>query len=268
MAKLERSMANLLLRYASPLTGLRGVPLLGGLLSWTSRRLVPSDTLIWIQIKQGPAQGLWIRVNPRTGQSVQQGLGEPAVQQAMQQHRRSGMVFYDLGANIGFFSLIAAHLVGPSGQIFSFEADPGIAVRLRDNLACNSFTHATVVQKAVWSESGPVSFERVDIAKSPDRGLGRVSVDNSGATETILVEAVSLDQFTLSHPAPDFVKCDVEGSEVAVFEGAERLLREKRPILLVEMHGPENHSLLTQEFLEFGYNCVNLDDTHVLALPT
>src|SRR5207244_11407728 len=48
---------------------------------------------------------------------------------------------------------------------------------------------------------------------------------------------------SLSHPAPDFVKCDVEGSEVAVFEGAERLLREKRPILLVEMHGrSEEHT--------------------------
>jgi len=260
-------MANLLLRCASPLAGLRRVPFLGDALSWTSRRLVPSDTLIWIQIKQGPAQGLWIRVNPRTGPSVQQGLGEPAVQQAMRQHLRSGMVFYDLGANIGFFSLLAAHLVGPSGHVVCFEADPEIAGRLCENLAHNNFVYATVEQKAVWSQSGFVTFARVNSGVSPDRGLGHVCAQDLADADTISVESVSLDQFTLAHPAPDFLKCDVEGAEVAVFQGARQLLREKRPILIVEMHSPENRHVLTRQFFQVGYICANLDDIHVLAVP-
>lgn len=267
MGKSGGRIANLLLRCASPLSGLRRVPVLGGLLSWTSRRLVPAGTLIWVQIQQGPAQGLWIRLNPRTGQDLQQGAGEPAIQQALLQHLRPGMTFYDLGANIGFFSLLAARIVGPTGRVVSFEADPEIAARLRENLACNKFTYAAVEEKAVWSEPTTVSFTRVDSFTSPDRGLGHVSTGDSLGADTISVEAVSLDQFISSHPAPDLLKCDVEGAETAVFEGAEQLLRHNRPILLIEMHSPENHRALTRKFVQFGYICSNLDDNHVLALP-
>jgi len=267
MARTEGRMANLLLRWVSPLSGLRRVPILGGFLSWTSHQLVPHDTLIWIQIQQGPAQGLWIRVNPRTGQNFQQGTGEPAVQDAIQKHVRPGMTFYDLGANIGFFSLMAARLVGSGGCVISFEADPEIAARLRENLAYNKLTHAAAEERAVWFEHTTVSFARVDSRTSPDRGLGHVSTEVSAATKTICVEAVSLDEFVLLHPSPDFVKCDVEGAEVAVFQGAERLLREKCPILLVEIHSPENYRVLTQNFRQFGYACTDLDQNHVLALP-
>jgi FkbM family methyltransferase len=56
---------------------------------------------------------------------------------------------------------------------------------------------------------------------------------------------VSLDQFTLFHPSLDFLKCDVDGGETAAFHGAEQLLREKRPVLLVEMHRQDDRRVLT-----------------------
>lgn len=267
MVRSAGRLANMLLRGALPLAGLRRVPLLGGFLSWTSRQLVPPDALIWIRIQHGPAQGLWIRVNPRTGQNVQQGICEPAVQDAVQKHLRPGMTFYDLGANIEFFSLLAARLVGPAGHVISFEAGPEIATRLRENLTYNKFTHAVAEEKAVFSEPTSVSFDRVNSDTSPDRDLGHVSTGDSAVANTISVEAVSLDEFVLLHLAPQFLKCDVEGAEVAVFQGAERLLREKCPILLVEMHSPENHRVLTPKFSQLSYACTNLDENHVLALP-
>ena len=61
--------------------------------------------------------------------------------------------------------------------------------------------------------------------------------------------------------------CHAEGAEVAVFQGAAKLLSGKRRILLVEMHSPENHHVLLDLFTGHGYRCQNLDDTHVLALP-
>jgi FkbM family methyltransferase len=266
MAEPNNRLANLLLRYAAPLSGLRRVPVVGDLLSWTSRKLVPRESLVWVQIEGGPAKDLWIRVNPRTGQNVQKGMGEPEVQQALVDHLRPGMAFYDLGANIGFFSLMAARIVGAQGRVFSFEADPEIAARLRENLLRNQFAHAQVVQKAVWSESTTVFFSRVDPGTSPDRGLGHVSADPS-ESGSISVEAVSLDQFAAANPPPDFVKCDVEGAEVAAFQGAATLLFTRRPVLLVEMHSPENHRTLLEKFAGFGYQCRGLDETHVLALP-
>lgn len=267
MRKTGGHLANLLLRCGPSVSGLRRVPLLGGILSWASRQLVPPETLIWVQIQRGLAQGLWIRVNPRTGQTVLHGIGESAVQQAMQQHLRAGMTFYDLGANIGFFSLLAARQVGPSGRVVAFEADPEIAVRLCENLSYNGFTHVAVEQKAVWSQPGTVSFERVNSNISPDRGLGHVSLDATAIAGVMPVEAVSLDQYVLSHPAPDFLKCDVEGGEIAVFQGAEQLLHERHPILLVEMHSEEGHRTLIPKFRQCGYACSNLDENHILALP-
>jgi FkbM family methyltransferase len=266
MAESRSRLSHLLLRYGSPLSGLRRVPLLGDFLSWTGRKLVPRDSLVWIQIQQGTCEGLWIRLNPRTGQNIQKGIGEPEVQQALLDHLRPGMTFYDLGANIGFFSLMAARLVGPNGRVISFEADPEIAVRLRDNFSQNQLTHAHLEQKAIWSETTTVSFARVDPNTSPDRGLGHVSADSSGSN-SVIVEAVSLDHFVASHPAPDFLKCDVEGAEVAVFQGATNLLSTKHPILLVEMHSLENQRILEEKFAACGYHCQNVDETHVLALP-
>jgi FkbM family methyltransferase len=266
MAEPDSRLANLLLRFAPSLGVLRRVPVLGDFLSWASRKLVPRDSLIWVQIQRGPSAGLWIRLNPRTGQDVQKGIGEPQVQKALVNHLRPGMTFYDVGANIGFFSLMAARLVGPNGRVVSFEADPEIFARLRENLARNQFTNAHVEQKAVWSEAASVSFERVDPETSPDRGHGHVS-PNGSAPGTITVEAVSLDQYTDFHPAPDFLKCDVEGAEVEVFQGATKSLSRKRPICLVEMHSLENHRALLDQFASHGYRCQNLDDNHVLALP-
>jgi FkbM family methyltransferase len=255
------------LRFSSLRSALRRIPVFGGLLAWAAQKLLPRDSLIWVQIERGPAAGLWMHLNPRTGQIVQQASVEARMQQAIVEYLRPGMTFYDLGANIGFFSLLGARIVGSRGHVFSFEADPEIAGRLRENLARNNFANAAVEEKAVWSEPGSVSFARIDSNSSPDRGLGRVTSSASGESDQITVEATSLDHFALSYPPPDMLKCDVEGAEAAVFDGASRLLREHRPILLVEMHSAENHKLLTHKFSELGYSCRDLDENHVLALP-
>jgi hypothetical protein len=78
---------------------------------------------------------------------------------------------------------------------------------------------------------------------------------------------VSLDKYISSQPAPDFLKCDVEGAEVEVFRGAQRLLKEKRPGIICEMHSEENHRVLVEEFSRVGYRCEPCGPGHILALP-
>lgn len=258
-------LAQLLLRYASLLAGLRRVPVLGRCVSWAGVKLVPRDSLAWVQVQNGPARGLWLHLNPRTGATYFEGGGEPEVQEALQKHLRAGMTFYDVGANIGFFSLHAARLVGKEGRVVAFEADPEIAARLREHAERNAFGWTSVEEKAVWSKSGPVFFARTDPAASPDRGLGHVV--SSGAGDTIQLSGVSLDDYARTHAAPDFLKCDVEGAEVEVFRGAERLLKEKRPGIICEMHSEENHRILLEEFARFGYACKPCGTNHILALP-
>jgi FkbM family methyltransferase len=258
-------LTQLVLRWAPRLSRFRQIPVLGEFLHWASTKTVPRDSLVWVQVSKGLAAGLWLAVNPRTGAHILEGSTELPVQKALQEHLRPGMVFYDLGANIGFFSLLGARLVGETGRVFSFEADPELATRLRANIARNHFGWLSVEEKAVWSETGTVAFRRADTTQSPDRGLGFVTkTPNPSALE---VEAVSLDDFALSFSPPDFIKCDVEGAEVEVMRGAQQLLQTKRPAILVELHSDENRRTLLEEFSRAGYRCQPCDENHVLALP-
>jgi FkbM family methyltransferase len=258
-------LAQFLLRFGSPLAGLRQVPVLGRCVSWAGAKLVPRNALTWVQVQDGAAKGLWLRLNPRTGRAYFEGHGEAEVQEALRRHLKTGMTFYDVGANIGLFTMIAARLVGEQGHVVAFEADPEIAERLREHVARNNFPWAFVEEKAVWSKTGPVPFARIDAGASPDRGLGHVVTE--GNAQTIPVSGVSLDDFALTHRAPDFIKCDVEGAEVEVFRGAARLLRENRPTIVCEMHSEGNHQTLVEEFQRHGYASTSCGSNHILALP-
>jgi FkbM family methyltransferase len=155
--------------------------------------------------------------------------------------------------------------VGEKGRVVAFEADPEVAARLREHAARNQAEIVSVEEKAVWSEPRTVFFSRTDPKTSPDRGLGHVV--KSGSKDTIEVQGVSLDEFLKTGPEPDFVKCDVEGAEVEVFRGAERLLEEKRPGILCELHSEENRRVLLEELSRHRYRCKDLDENHILALP-
>jgi FkbM family methyltransferase len=265
MGEANSRIAELFLRYASSASGLRRVPVLGSCLRRIGRRVMPQDSLTWVQVRRGIAEGLWLRLNPRTGRDVMEGGGEPEVQEVLRKRVARGMTFYDVGANIGFFSLAAARLVGPAGRVVAFEADPEIAARLREHAERNGFSWLVVEEKAAWSKSGTVCFARCDPATSPDRGLG--SVVNSSGGATIAVEGVTLDDCSERLGLPDFMKCDVEGAEVEVFRGARRLLAEKRPTIVCEIHGENNRRVLVDELSRAGYACSDCDDRHVLALP-
>jgi FkbM family methyltransferase len=265
VTSLGRRLTQLFLRHGLPLAGWRHLPIVGPCLRWASAKIVPRQSLVWVQVQHGPAAGLWLRLNPRTGRNAFLGAGEPEVQRALQKHLRPGMTVYDLGANIGFFSLLAARLVGHDGHVTAFEADPEIAARLREHVSRNELSWVAVEEKAIWSESCTVLFARTDTAISPDRGLGHV-VSTVG-TNTISIDAVSLDDYSRTYPLPDFLKCDVEGAEVEVFRGAQRLLAKKRPIILCEMHSRENRRILIDEFSGSGYVCEPCGEHHVLALP-
>jgi FkbM family methyltransferase len=259
-------VANAYLRFASPFAKLSSIPVFGDLLRATGRALVAPDTQLWVQIEQGPSAGLWIRLDPRTGRSILQGEAEPQVQQALAVCVQPGMVFYDLGANIGLLSLLAARLVGRDGRVFAFEPDPINFQRLRLNAARNGFLNVTAERKAVWSASSNMSFACANLRQSPDRGLGHITLEQQESENSISVECVSLDDYCSTHPVPDFIKCDVEGAECDVFRGATETLRLRHPGIVCEMHSMQSRARLANHFLDLGYSCYSLDPTHLLAI--
>jgi FkbM family methyltransferase len=265
----KRWLAGFLLRSPAWLRSLRRAPILGRFVHGASRRILPADEKVWAQIEAGPASGIWLELNPRTGHDYLRGQTELSSQQAVAQALRPGMVFYDLGANLGLFSLLAARLVGEAGRVFSFEPDPQVAARLRSHIARNGFRNVVVVEAGVWSLSGEIEFSPADEG-SPDRGTGRLMAGGSGAanaTGRCMVRCVALDDFVNDAPPPDAIKCDVEGAEVEVLQGAEVLLRARHPWLLCETHSESTAHAARDLLTQIGYALQSLDANHVLALP-
>ncbi len=171
------------------------------------------------------------------------------------------------GQSIGVFSMLAARIVGPGGQVVAFEADPEIADRLREHARRNAFGWVNVEQKAAWRESGMVMFERVDARVSPDRGVGHVV--ESENERVVTLSAIALDDCSPKYRPPDFIKCDVEGAEGEVFQGARRIAGKAAATRghFAEIHSEDNRQLVLSEFSRFDYVCENCDENHILALP-
>jgi FkbM family methyltransferase len=148
---------------------------------------------------------------------------------------------YDVGANIGYISLMLARLVGESGQVFAFEALPDNVGRLRTNLDLNSVgRRVTVIPGAVVDQAGTVSF-----LVGPSSGMGKAS-GSAGRQDVaysreIDVDGLSLDGFVYEqgNPLPQLIKIDIEGGEVLALPGMRRVLDESHPQILMELHGPE-----------------------------
>lgn len=263
----DNVFARLRLEFSGTAARLARVPLLGTLLRKIGNFVLPRGTLIWATVQQGRGEGLSILVDARTAAEQRRGTCERPVQEAIASFLSAGQVFYDLGANIGFFSLLAARLVGPTGQVVSFEPDPDNARRLRLAIERNCLPNVTIVEAAVWSRQGTLAFERA--VASPDRGTGRV-LGVPGGADHFSVRAVTLDEHAVTTPVPDLIKCDVEGAEVEIFRGAITLLATHHPTIICEVHSAENLQALEHLLPQFGYRiqCLEPDGTfpiHILA---
>src|SRR5947207_2039133 len=209
------------------------IPLLGGAARGIARHTLPPGTRKWLRVRRGLAEGLWLKIDLRYEEQYVEGSYEPLVQRALSEHLAPGSTFYDVGGHIGFFALLAARLVGDTGAVFSFEADPENGRRIEEHASNSGFAHLHVFPAAVWSRSCTLAFERASQFSS--RNTGHVVCESNGR-ETVSVDAVALDDFAATHRPPDFIKIDVEGGEAAVLEGAARVLAECNPIILCEVH--------------------------------
>jgi FkbM family methyltransferase len=185
-----------------------------------------------VTIAEGPGAGLVIDVggsNP--GYAV--GTNELPVQHALAALLSPGDTCFDVGANVGFFTLIAARLVGRRGRVVAFEPGPDNLQVLRQNLAANAATQVTVSASAVSNTDGSGRLRLADYSG----GHSLAPPQATEASGVIAVDTVTLDAFVRDHDigAPDVVKIDVEGAEPAVLEGMATLLDEHRPVLVVEI---------------------------------
>ena len=207
-------------------------PLLKYAFDWCAAMLRNEDA----EIQQGVGKGL--RFNPgHANAGYVLGTSEPAVQSALKACLRPGMIVYDVGANVGFHTVIAARLVGPSGCVVSFEPLASNARQVEYNARLNGLTHVIVRCEALGATNGEARF-----LVSAERTLGKLASSDStvsGKIGEIMVPVWRLDDLLAQGgmPRPDLIKIDVEGAECDVLAGAAKTLRTSRPILMIELHG-------------------------------
>jgi FkbM family methyltransferase len=157
----------------------------------------------------------------------------------------AGDVVYDIGANVGFFTLLFSRLAGERGSVASFEPVPRNLEFLRLHLSLNHGSNVTIVEKAVGDHAGNARFRLG--ANSAQGGL-----DASGELEVALT-TVDHEVFELGRPAPNLLKLDVEGAEPRVLAGACRTMATRGPVLWIETHGWKAHEECRRILLERDY---------------
>jgi len=252
---------------------LRQIPLLGGLFHGIARSVLPSGTHVTTRVRQGRAAGLVLSLDPRYEAPYAAGLHETELLDCLAQHLKQGGVLYDVGGHIGLISMVGARLVGPSGSVFAFEADPENAARIFEHLRMNSLPQVELVNAAVWSECKTLSFERASATSSRNRGSVANGTDSPGVGELITVPAITLDSFAADHRPPAVIKVDVEGAEAEVLQGAAQLLRVAKPILICEIHHAQAEESVTGLLRAAAYRWSWLDGEsrfprHMVAQPT
>ena len=231
-------------------TRIRDIPIARSLQRWVFRSWLSGQSFDYT-INAGPAKGLRYPIELPQDKNIWTGTYEPEFAAEVVSRITPGAVCYDIGGFRGFFSGVMA--CRGASEVFVFEPFPSNCNQISRMTALNPDLRIELVRSAVADTNGNVAFEVM-----PEASMGKLSesrFDSGGAdaAETITVPQLCLDDFIFEQnkPAPDLLKIDVEGAEASVLRGAQRMLKEHNPVLLIEVHSPS----IGQECLPLLEDC-------------
>lgn len=140
----------------------------------------------------------------------------PAEKDWYNKHVRPGDVVVEAGANIGYFTLILARLVGETGRVISYEPDPALAAILRRNVAFNGYRNVTVREAACSDAEGDTTFYRSPVSTGDNRLFPHGANDDSFAVKVVRLDD---DLARLEVPVVDVLKMDIQGAEPLAMSG-------------------------------------------------
>lgn len=180
-------------------------------------------------------QGFKIKKGRTTRISILTGEFEHSTTELIKKEVKDGMVFLDIGANIGWYSLLGSRLVGNSGHVYAFEPDPYLFKIINENVELNNLTNVSVFPFAVSNKSGKAKFS-LNHAQDGDNRLESQIIND----EIIQVKTITIDDFCERHNVkPDFIKMDIQGSEPKAFEGMKNIVSKNPEIKIITEVFPE-----------------------------
>jgi FkbM family methyltransferase len=205
--------------------------------------LIPRESVI--PILRGPLRGKkWI-----AGSSVHgcwAGTYEVDILAAFASAITPGSCVYDIGANVGIFTLLASVTTGPAGKVYAFEPFPRNAHYLRRHIELNQLQNCCVLEVAASDAEGAQRF-----STACEYSMCRFSPDGDSAVSCVTLDSCIYGGEQLR--PPDVVKMDVEGAELLVLRGATRALSEYHPSLFIEIHGVAQHRDCHEFLASKGY---------------
>ena len=213
-----------------------------------------------------PGVTVSVRANQQIERWMWAGAYEKELVSLLKKRLKPGMTFLDLGANIGYFSVIAAALVKDKGHVHAFEPMPQNLTRLQKNLA--PFPWAVAQPYAVGNVTGEVPIHYSDKVAGwasihDQHGLGNLPCNST-------VSVLQLDDWLQGNPVNrlDFIKMDIEGSELDALLGARRMLSQFHPTIVAETKFGWNYDQIRKLLDVTGYECRPLHGDSILAIPT
>jgi FkbM family methyltransferase len=169
---------------------------------------------------------------------------EGDVEEFIRSHLREGSVFVDVGANAGYYTLLASKLVGNKGYVYAIEPIPSTVALLEANVKLNNCTNVMVYRVAAWSSKGKLTLN------VPASMYGWASVMQKG--RSVMVKAETIDNILRNVGSVDILKVDVEGAELQVLQGAKEVLKRTKHIALELSY---NISGVLRELQNTGFVC-------------
>ncbi len=189
---------------------------------------------------------------------------------------KPGMVFVDVGANDGYYTLFAARRVGKAGKVVAVEPSTRERVNLRRNLVRNHLDNVHVVPAALGAVAGDADLRLAHGTHSGHNTLGKFAHDDVTPADLERVMVKTLDEVVaeLGLGRVDFVKIDVEGAEASVVAGARGALASIRPVMLLEINdgalcaqGMGAEAFLASLRRDFGYEILVFSTSTGLLEP-
>ena len=198
------------------------------------------------------------------GASVYFNLIEPLQTQAFINLVKKGDVLFDVGANVGYYTVLGSQLTGNQGKVFSFEPLVRNISYLYRHVKINKLNNVTIIPSACSNNQSIVTF-----LENPIASMGRIENNaiNTANTNTTLVSTVSLDAVAAKLAIqPNVLKIDVEGAELAVLQGAEKIITDSKPIIFLSVHSPKLRTDCLNYLQKFGYGFEPLEEDHKNAM--